>query len=41
MERLKLTLEEEVNNGEKLSNALSVPKALVNILITKNAEVVE
>jgi hypothetical protein len=41
MERLKLYLEEEVNNGEKLSNALSVSKAPVNNLNTKNSEVVE
>ena len=34
-------LEGEVNNNEKLSNALSVSKALVNNLNTKYAEAIE
>jgi hypothetical protein len=41
MERLKNDLEGEVNNSEKLNNALSVSKALVNNLKTKYAEAVE
>jgi chromosome segregation ATPase len=41
MERLKNDLEGEVNNSEKLNNALSVSKALVNNLNTKYAEAVE
>ena len=38
MERLKNDLEGEVNNSEKLNNALSVSKALVNSLNTKYVE---
>ena len=41
MERLKNDLEGEVNNSEKLNNALSVSKALVNNLNTKYVEAVE
>ena len=41
MERLKNDLEWEVNNSEKLNNALSVSKALVNNLNTKYVEAVE
>ena len=40
-ERLRADLEGEVNNNEKLSNALTVSKQLVNNLNTKYAEVKE
>jgi hypothetical protein len=38
---LRNDLEGEVNNNEKLSNALSVSKALINNLNTKYAEAIE
>ena len=41
IERLRNDLEGEVNKNEKLSNALTVSKALVNNLSTKYAEAIE
>ena len=41
MERLRSDLESEVNNNEKLNNALTVSKALVNNLNTKYADAIE
>ena len=41
IESLRNDLEGEVNNNEKLSNALSVSKALVNNLNTKYARAIE
>jgi hypothetical protein len=38
---LRYDLEGEVNKNEKLSNALTVSKALVNNLSTKYAEAIE
>ena len=41
MERLRSDLESEVNNNEKLNNALTVSKALVDNLNTKYADAIE
>jgi chromosome segregation ATPase len=41
VERLRNDLEGKINNNEKLSNALSVSKALVNNLKTKYGEAIE